>query len=306
MTEPSHRSHSGRFSPLRYPGGKGKIVEFVRQVIRQSGLSDGLYVEPYAGGASVAVELLLTEDVSRIAINDLSPHIYSFWYAALQHTEAFCQKIVETPLTVEEWDRQKSILKAGKTHDRLKLGFATFYLNRTNRSGILNAGIIGGRAQKGRWLIDARYNASALVARIEAIANLRDRISLSNEDAVTFIRNGSKSWGSKTLVYLDPPYYVKGKHLYHHFYTHDDHEEVRRAVAELKTQKWMVSYDDTPEIAEIYKGEDWLRYTIGYSARNHGAGNEIMFFGPRVTAPKVCGSMVEVERSGNLAVVDQV
>lgn len=297
MTECSHRFTTGRYSPLRYPGGKGKVFKFVRQIIRSNGLADGLYVEPYAGGASVAVELLLTEEVSRIAINDLSPQVYSFWFAALQETESFCQMIAETPLTVEEWDRQKAILKAGKTHDRLKLGFATFYLNRTNRSGILNGGIIGGRAQKGQWLIDARYNAKALIGKIRAIANLRDRIALSNEDAVSFLRNGADQWGPRTLIYLDPPYYVKGKHLYHHYYKHEDHLEVRTAVEQIKAQRWIVSYDDTPEISEIYAGENWLKYTIGYSARTHGSGSEIMFFGPGITAPECCGSMVEVARA---------
>ena len=245
----------------------------------------------------MAIELLLTEEVSRIAINDLSPPIYSFWHSVLHQTEDLCRLVRDTPLTVEEWDRQKAVMKTGETHDRLKLGFAAFYLNRTNRSGILNAGIIGGRAQTGKWLIDARFNRDALVAKIEAIANLRTRISVSNEDAVTFISEGRETWGKRTLIYLDPPYYVKGKHLYHHYYCHADHEEVRQAVDQISGQKWIVSYDDTPEIAKIYEGERWLRYTIGYSARDHGAGREIMFFGSGVEIPPCSRSMVEIERS---------
>ncbi|MDO9639701.1 MAG: DNA adenine methylase [Pseudotabrizicola sp.] len=292
-----HRTvQSGRFSPLRYPGGKGKMVSFVRQVVRENGLSDGLYVEPYAGGAAVAMELLLTEEVSRIAINDISPHIFCFWSSVLDRTEELCRMIVETPLSVPEWDRQKLILQGKDISDPLALGFATFYLNRTNRSGILNGGIIGGRAQAGEWTIGARYNAKELAARVASIANLRSRISLSNLDAIEFIKSGAKSWGDRTLVYLDPPYYVKGKGLYHHYYRHDDHVEVCQSLAALVRQKWIVSYDDAPEIAAIYSGTRWMRYAIGYSAREHTSGQELMFFGPSLAVPAAVGTMRLIEQ----------
>ncbi len=288
---------TGRYSPLRYPGGKGKLATFVRQIIRENSLSDGHYVEPYAGGAAVAIELLLTEEVSRVSINDVSPQIFSFWHSLLHRTEELCKLVTDTLISVEEWDRQKQVLRQPENEDPLAIGFATFFLNRTNRSGILNAGIIGGREQKGEWKIDARYNARELEGRIKAIANLSARIQLSNLDAVDFLEKGGATWGARTLVYLDPPYYVKGKHLYHHFYRHSDHVEVCAALSHLQDQRWIVSYDAVPEIEEIYAATPWLKYSIGYSARAHMAGQEIMFFGPGVTAPEVVGSMQEIDRS---------
>lgn len=180
------RSPSGHYTPLRYPGGKGKIAGFVDRLITGTGLTDGTYVEPYAGGAAVAIELLLRERVCRIELNDVSPHVFAFWHSVLNRTSDLCALIHDTPVTVASWDLQKRIVKAGST-DLLALGFATFFLNRTNRSGILNGGIIGGRAQEGQWLIDARYNRDELVRRIGAIAAKKGRIGLHNDDAVAFL-----------------------------------------------------------------------------------------------------------------------
>jgi DNA adenine methylase len=264
--------------------------------VQQSRLSDGLYVEPYAGGAAVALELLLQEKVSRICLNDISADIYAFWRSVLYHTVDLCSLITETPLTVQSWDVQKRIHRSG-TDDQLALGFATFFLNRTNRSGILNAGIIGGRAQAGEWRIDARYNATELVRRIKAIARKSVRISVTNLDAIDFLRQGAAIWPEQTLIYLDPPYYVKGRDLYHHHYRHEDHVAVRDAVLGISDQRWIVSYDDTPEIRSLYAAERRLQYRLGYSARDASSGAEVMFFGPNVAMPNCCSAMTEVARS---------
>src|SRR5260221_5390008 len=185
-----HTSRTPRlnhFTPLRYPGGKGKLAVFVKELMKRNGLLDGEYVEPYAGGAAIALELLLQEYVSHVHINDISRPIYAFWKSALDDTERLVRLIRNTPLTVQAWDRQKRVMANPRDHDNLELGFATFFLNRTNRSGILDAGIIGGRDQSGPWKIDARFNAAELAYRVESIAKLRSRISLSREDAKKFL-----------------------------------------------------------------------------------------------------------------------
>jgi DNA adenine methylase len=202
------------FSPLRYPGGKGKLAAFVKSLVVTNGLSDGEYVEPFAGGAAVAMELLLQEYVAHVRINDISRPVHAFWKAVLSHTDALCKRIRDTPLTIKAWDKQKAILMNADDYDDLALGFATFYRNRTNRSGILNGGIIGGRDQTGGWKIDARYNAPELINRIMSIARMKRRISLTKQDALKFLANGVTEWQKNTLIYLDPPYYDKARHLY--------------------------------------------------------------------------------------------
>ena len=283
------------FTPLRYPGGKGKLAAFVKRLITDNGLLDGEYVEPYAGGAAIALELLFHEYVSHIHINDVSRPVYSFWRSVLDHTEDLMQKVIDTPLTVDEWDRQKNIFKKQSEHDALSVGFATFYLNRTNRSGILNAGIIGGRAQTGEWKIDARYNRQELASRIAAIADQKARISLTNEDAADFLINGAKTWPKKTLVYLDPPYFEKGRDLYYDFYNPEDHADVANLVGELIEQKWIVSYDDVSAIRILYAAHRSISYHIGYSARTTKKGAEVMFFKDGMTISPLVGPLTLIE-----------
>ncbi len=287
---------SGRFSPLRYPGGKGKVAGFVATLIKQNGLSDGLYVEPYAGGAAVAWELLLTGVVRRVAINDVSRPVFAFWRSVLEQTDELAALITDTPVDVATRDRLKAVLGSPGNASDLELGFAMFFLNRTHRSGILNGGVIGGRDQTGKWKIDARYNKSDLIRRIERIAAARRRIELTNLDAVQFVESKSPAWPPKTLVYLDPPYYEKGSQLYYDYYSDKDHLKVAQTVRSLSKVHWLVSYDDVLPIQEMYGGTPALQYTIGYSARNVLRGREAMFFSDGLAVPEVEGSMVELHR----------
>lgn len=287
---------SGRFSPLRYPGGKGKLAAFVAEVVKTNQLSDGLYVEPYAGGAAVAWELLLTGVVRNVAINDVSWPIYAFWKSVLDRTEDLIAMIRDTPVTVETRIRIKDAFMRRSDLSELEVAFATFFLNRTNRSGILNGGMIGGKAQTGPWKLDARYNKEELIDRISRIARMRRRISVTKMDAVEFIQINSPGWNRKTLVYLDPPYFDKGPDLYPNFYKHGDHASVATAVRELRGIPWIVSYDDVRPIHDLYAGSTWLQYTIGYSARDRVRGREAMFSSAGLILPAVRGSMVELDR----------
>lgn len=257
-----------------------------------------LYAEPYAGGAAIAVNLLLGHDVERIAINDLSLSIHAFWHSVLYDTEALCRLVIDTPRTVESWDKQKRIYAAGDATDSLALGFAMFFLNRTNRSGILNAGVIGGRDQSGNWKIDARYNASDLVSRIQAIGREAHRVTLTNLDAIEFLARGKRDWPADSLVYLDPPYYVKGRDLYYHFYEHGDHEAVADSIASLGDLLWVVSYDNVHQVRDIYAGYKRAIYNIGYSARTARQGSEVMFFADDLVVPELTGPIHVLEEHG--------
>jgi DNA adenine methylase len=292
MKVPSRLIH---FSPLRYPGGKGKLAAYVKAIIVENGLSDGEYVEPFAGGAAVAMELLLQEYVSSIRINDVSRPVYAFWRSVLRDTERLCKLIRDTPLTVKSWDAQKLVLANASDHNALELGFATFFLNRTNRSGILNGGIIGGRSQTGPWKIDARYNAQELIFRIECIAKLKSRIHLTRQDALKFLGSGSEKWTAKTLIYLDPPYYTKGRDLYYDYYGHVDHKCLAKFVQKhIKRQRWIVSYDNAAPIRELYSKCSHRTYIVGYSARHRSEGAEVMFFDHKLTIPELVGPISEI------------
>ncbi len=266
------------------------MAPFVKTLLKENRLLDGEYVEPYAGGAAIALELLFHEYVSRIHINDISKPLHAFWKSVLDRTEAFCRLVVKTPLTVAQWDKQKRVLEHQADYDDVEIGFAFFFLNRTNRSGILNGGIIGGRDQTGPWKIDARYNARELAHRIEAIARMRNRINLTRQDALKFLGDGVTRWPQETLIYLDPPYYVKGRDLYYDYYEPGDHASVAEFMKQgVRQQRWIVSYDNVKPIRTLYRGARHLVYDIGYSARVASQGSEVMFFCDRLKVPTLIG-----------------
>lgn len=273
-------------SPLRYPGGKAKLLGYISRIISENNLDDGVYVEPFAGGASVALGLLLNGIMKQIIINDKDRSIYAFWHSILQQTDEFCALIQATPVTIESWKEQKNVQKDKNDADLLALGFSTFFLNRTNRSGILNAGIIGGINQTGRYKIDARYNKQELIERIRTISGFRDRISVLNQDAVDLLTTLDwNQFGDKVFIYLDPPYYVKGKNLYLNYYRDNDHKEIADILSKSTGFKWAVSYDNVDFIQKLYKEFRCSQFQLNYSANNSGKGNEIMFYSNDLIIP---------------------
>jgi len=273
-------------SPLRYPGGKGALADFMKLVVRESELSDGHYAEVYAGGAAIAWSLLFSEYVQDVHINDLNPSIYAFWRSVFDQTDELCDLIETVDVTMEEWHRRREIQASSATHSVLELVFSTFFLNRTNRSGILRGGVIGGKEQKGKWKLDARFNKADLIARIRRIARYRDRVHIYRADAADFIREQLPRLPQNTLVYLDSPYYRKGKELYEDHYNADDHAGIAGLVAGLG-QPWIVSYDAVPEVIRLYGRFRSLEYRVSYSAQDQYAGSEVMFFGPSVKIPEI-------------------
>jgi len=263
-------------TPLRYPGGKGKFAPFVKDLMEANNLT-GDYLEPYAGGAGVALDLLFNGHCKNIHINDYDEAIFNFWKSITLETESFLKKIQDTDITITEWYRQKQILATPKEHTSLEHGFATFFLNRTNRSGILKGGVIGGKAQSGEYALDARFNKEKLMRRIERIGEYRDRIHVYNEDAAELLKRADKILPKDSLIYLDPPYYVKGQGLYRNFYVHEDHVQIRKALDKVQS-KWIVSYDNCPEIKSIYEGYNQVDYALNYSAYYKIKGSEVMIY----------------------------
>lgn len=272
-------------SPLRYPGGKLKVVDYVKRLFEVNELMDGTYIEPYAGGASVALTLLFSEYASRIKINDIDRSIYAFWHSVLNETDALCRLVADTPVNMEVWHAQREVQARKADTDFLELGFSTFFLNRTNRSGILSGGVIGGKNQDGNFKIDARYNKEDLIERIESIAEYADRIELTSKDAVDLIKSIKKP-SEKTFCYLDPPYYVKGRDLYLNYYNDDDHRAIAKAIRKYKG-KWIISYDAVDFIRELYKDYRQKEYYLSYSAGNPAKGREIVVYSDGLVIPDV-------------------
>jgi DNA adenine methylase len=271
-------------SPLRYPGGKGKLTGFIKLCMLENDLVGSEYVEPYAGGAAVALSLLYEDYASHVHINDLNRSVSTFWQAVLTHTDELCGRIADTAVTVDEWYRQRDI--QGQANPAVPdLAFSTLYLNRTSRSGIIGGGVIGGFDQTGAWKIDARFNRDDLIRRIQKIARHRSRITVTSLDAAEYIDTQLPAIQTG-FVYLDPPYYVKGKGLYQDYYTYANHAQIASLVREIR-QPWIVSYDAAAEIRELYDDFKVVEYDLSYSAQERYRGTELMFFCSGLQCPSV-------------------
>lgn len=264
-------------TPLRYPGGKGRLGAWLADLIKHNNFKDRQYIEPYAGGAGAAVYLLLNNFIDRILINDVDVGVYAFWWSVFNDAEKLVSLVNETPITIDTWEEQKSAMLLGDTSDLVKLGFATFFLNRTNRSGIIRGGVIGGRSQDGYYKLDARFNKAGLISRIESLAKLREKVKVSNVDAIKLIDD--KDVAAESMYYLDPPYYNKGAQLYRNHYKPSDHLEISQSVAALKAP-WIVTYDNCVEICELYKAHSMHELSFYYSTHlSRPIAKEVMFFG---------------------------
>lgn len=279
------------YSPLRYPGGKGKLAPFMELMINKLNLHGGTYIEPFAGGAGIALDLLFNDFVSHIVINDYDKAVASFWKAVLTDNDRFVDKIYSVPLSIDEWEHQKNVLKLSNKYS-FELGFATFYLNRTNRSGIINGGPIGGKEQSGDWKLDARFNRDALAERIAEIGKRKADISVYNKDVNSLIINYVPKYGKKTFIYFDPPYFEKGKQLYMNYFSLADHERIESLIRERVSCNWMITYDNTPEIVRIYDGYNVKQYDLKYSVAKKRVASELIIFPDN----SYCPTNVELEK----------
>jgi len=269
----SKRNQKFNYSPLRYPGGKAFLFPFFDKVIKEHGLKNLTYIEPFAGGAGAALALLFSEKVNKIVINDLDKTIYSFWKSAIFNSEKFIKKVYSTPITIKERQRQKAIYNNPKS-SQFDLGFATFFLNRTNMSGILDGGVIGGEKQKGKYKIDARFNKEKLAEKIHKLSLYKNRISVFNKDGVKLIHDYLNK--KNTFIYLDPPYYEKGAALYLNHYKKDDHEMLAEQLNQNANAFWLLTYDDKKEIKSLYEDRKIVKFSLNYNAYKTRKGKEIL------------------------------
>ena len=272
-------------SPLRYPGGKYKFYPIIKEILKINDLLGTTYIEPFAGGAGLASCLLLSGDVKRIIINDFDYHVYAFWQAILNYTDRFCELLLRTPITVNEWDKQKAIYTRCNTKDLLQLGFSTFFLNRTNVSGVLTGGIIGGRKQNGEYKIDARFPKDTLVQKIQNIAKHKDDITIINDDAAKLFDNPLVKNTRKSFINFDPPYVAKGAQLYKNAFTREDHILFAKMITHCK-RKWIVTYDADPLILHAYSSYRIGFLDVSYSVGEQKKAKEYIIFGKELLIPK--------------------
>jgi DNA adenine methylase len=276
MTSLTRVAKRPQVSPLRYPGGKGALYQRLRGLIRSNDLAGCTYVEPYAGGAGAALGLLATGQVGRIVINDLDPAIAAFWTTLVADPELMIKNIRKAKLDVREWKKQKAIYMAANEAETAELGFATFYLNRTNRSGVLNGGPIGGLDQTGNYKIDARFNREGLQERVRIISLYADKITVSSRDGLDVIKEATRR--ANTFVYADPPYFEKAGSLYLNAFKAADHEALAKVLNQRATKNWVLTYDNVAQVPALYGDRRRVEFGLHYSAHRVMKATEIMVF----------------------------
>ena len=270
-------------SILRYPGGKTQLAKFVSNLITINKMKKTIYCEPFSGGSGISMELLLTNKVDSIILNDLDPSIYSIWFAILHDTDKLIDEVQSTHITMDEWYRQKDIyseLKDIPVYD-FRLAVSALFLNRTNRGGIITSGPIGGCEQKSKYSLDCRFNKAGIVKKIHAIASQSHRIRLYMSDAKDLIKDVLLQERAEQLfTFFDPPYYKQGQALYKNAFNHDDHVALSEAIKMMNKYKWITTYDECPEIQSIYTDYRLFTYKLRYSVNQFREANEYLFASP--------------------------
>lgn len=269
-------------SPLRYPGGKASLYPLFVSILRENDLLERRYIEPYSGGCGLGLSLLMNGLMSRLHINDIDRSIWAFWYLLINHTEELVRRIETCPLTIDEWHRQREIQKSKESACPIDLGFSTFYLNRTNRSGVIHSGgVIGGLEQKGSYKMDCRFHRNELARRAIRIGKYKGRIELTSCDAEKLL---SDVHSKEDLIYADPPYFEKGNTLYLNSYKPADHARLA-SILKSHENPWVLTYDNVDGIRELYTGEKCYEISISYSAQNKRRGSELVILHPSLSAP---------------------
>ncbi len=265
-------------SPLRYPGGKGLLFNFVSQVLSDSMVNCSAYVEPFAGGAGVALRLLYHEKAKSIVIGDADPAIAAFWRAVVNHNEDFIDLLYMSQVTLDEWHSHWSVVASESRSDDLELGFSAFFLNRTNHSGILRARPIGGLDQSGKWKLDCRFNKTDLVDRIKQIGRYKDQIVTYEGEASMLLDELSRLDTSKLFIYADPPYLNKSKDLYLNEMNFESHQEIGDLLRS-SFKYWMTSYDVDRKVGDVFYPDcRILSFGIRHSASRAHIGQELAAF----------------------------
>lgn len=259
------------------------MATLLANVLTQNDLHDGEVVEPYAGGAGASLQLLFDEFASTLRLNDADPRIYAFWRAILNQTESFIAKLHDAVISMQTWHEcRRSYERGVSRQSQLDIAFSTFFLNRANRSGILmGGGPVGGYKQNGKWKIDARFNKAGLIQRIRRIADYRERISVTKLDGLALLKSLPKTT-DRRLVYLDPPYYQKGQRLYLNSFDHRDHSKLAKYLLGDPPFRWILTYDNVPEIRGLYAKLNPRPFELSYSAYGRRKGRELIIFDPRL------------------------
>lgn len=243
-------------SPLRYPGSKRSLFSFIKKTFEINKIHPSIFIEPFAGGASVALQMLQENLTDQIILVDVDPWITSFWQTVFFDTDWLVEQIYSIDVTIEKWHE----LKGSNPTSTRDQALTCFFLNRTSFSGILEASVgpIGGKEQKSIYKIDCRFMRDTLSNRIRQASLFKERVhaiwNCSWIEGIRKVRSeqeNGKVPRSGLFFYLDPPFFEEAYALYRFYFTEKDHLELRDYLLTLK-DNWLLSYDSAEQVNLLY------------------------------------------------------
>ncbi|MHB1439982.1 MAG: DNA adenine methylase [Cuniculiplasma sp.] len=256
-------------TPLRYPGGKTWLLDYVKEFIKFHKLELKAIIEPYAGSASVSIGLLREGLVDKAYICEKDPLIVAFWNAVLNQNEEFVEFIQSLEVSLETWLSFKKYLIFDSVHkyNTVELAGAFLFFNRTNYSGIIKGGPLGGKKQQSSYKFDCRFNREKIIEKIQGLHNLEGRLHVAEVDGISFMQRITSGTAENLLFYVDPPYYGAGRELYRYFFTDGDHENLSIFLKKLE-HPWLLSYDDAEFIRDLYTNNEKFPVYTDYQSGN--------------------------------------
>lgn len=255
-----------RLSPLRYPGGKSKVIDELYESLDEARLDT--FVELFAGGASFGLSLLEAGKTQRLILNDADPCVANFWRAATKFTDDLIDEInAEGTPTQSRFYQYRSELSelreaylqgperdilSGKDAEWCVQKAARFLVvNRLSFGGLQTSNLLGGA--NGNYL--QRWNPKGLIKRLESIKALSDRIFVRCQDATRLLMEEMGWMGDNTTIFVDPPYFEAGSKLYPYGFK-DGHaalaESLNQFYRDFPGPYLVITYDDVPEIRDLY------------------------------------------------------
>lgn len=283
-------------SPLRYPGSKASLTDYIASVIEANLLSGCTIIEPYAGSATVSLEMLSRGFVQHAILIERDPLLYGFWYSVFNDVDNLVNDIFEIDVSLNTWIDFQKYRNTTNLDDYLllELGVAGLFFNRTNFSGILGAGPIGGANQDSKYKINCRFKKEKIIQQIRTISLLKDKVEVVFGDALTYLKTQEHEIGNSfSFLYIDPPYYNQGKKLYRYWYEDSNHKELADYLGRLETP-WLVSYDDHPKIREYYEESAMQELFIDYTARVSRQGEELLISNIIIPPPIPVDQIIEL------------
>lgn len=262
-------------SPLRYPGSKRSLVRHIEELIEVNSLEPDIFIEMFAGGATVSLQLLDKGIVGQIGLIEKDPLVAAFWSVIFSETDVewLIEQVQNIEVSLDKWRLYKSWVP----EDRRERALACLYLNRTSFSGILapTAGPIGGYTQSSEYTIDCRFPRETLVQRIRRANALRDRVAfvwqIDWSDGLKRIceMQHNEEIPQNALFYFDPPFFNKADKLYTHYFMDADHTNLRDTIVTF-AQNWVLSYDYSEKLDELYSHSPQIHIDTLYSAAQNG------------------------------------